>query len=442
MVFLFLNLYSLYMPRRIDPIFAKQKMLDAGIKPLESYRNSTSPWRSKCLTCGEEISPTLKNVMNNHGCAYCAKLRIKPSDAVKKMMEFSLKPLEPYKGANSKWKCECLNCGTVVTPKYGDIQQGKGGCKKCGIENRVNPNKYSQDEAIEILKLVGLSALEPYKSTGDKWKCLCLTCGKTVTPMLGTIIADKSGCRYCANIKRGLGTRLDSEEAREIMTLAGFIPLTPYDGKQKKWEAKCVQCGKVSFPTLNNVTSRKSKCIYCKGGKVDPEDAVKVMLASNLEPLEAYVDSKKKWKSRCLKCGQVVYPKYNGIQNGRGGCTSCAPRGMDLNAPSYVYLITNTDLNAHKVGIANIKEKKHQDRLHKFRQKGWEVKKVWKMENGYVALGIESKVFKIIRTDLGLPIYLSKEEMPETGGETETVGADAVSLLDLEKIIRTVIKSG
>jgi hypothetical protein len=113
---------------------------------------------------------------------------------------------------------------------------------------------------------------------------------------------------------------------------------------------------------------------------------------------------------------------------------------MDLNAPSYIYLITNTDLNAHKVGIANIKEKKHQDRLHKFRLKGWEVKKVWNMETGYMALGIESKVFRIIRTDLGLPIYLSKEEMPETGGETETVGADAVTLLELEKMIDSVIK--
>jgi hypothetical protein len=64
------------------------------------------------------------------------------------------------------------------------------------------------------------------------------------------------------------------------------------------------------------------------------------------------------------------------------------------------------------------------------------------METGYLALGIESKVFRIIRTDLGLPIYLSKDEMPRTGGETETVGADAISLIELEKIINSVIKAG
>ena len=98
------------MPKRIDPILARQMMLDAGMDPLDPYRNSTSPWRSKCLVCNEQISPTLKNVMNQHGCAYCANLRIKPSDAVKKMMEFNFKPLEPCKGATSKWKCECLKC--------------------------------------------------------------------------------------------------------------------------------------------------------------------------------------------------------------------------------------------------------------------------------------------------------------------------------------------
>jgi formylmethanofuran dehydrogenase subunit E len=428
------------MPKKFDAEFARQSMLDAGIAPIEPYKNSTTPWLSNCMNCGEEISPTLKNVLKKHGCAYCANLRIKPSDAVSKMMEFNLKPLDPYKGATLKWKCKCLNCGTVVFPRYNDIQQGKGGCKKCGILKRVNPNQYSQDEAIEILKSVGLSPLEPYRNTSHKWKCFCLTCGKTVTPMLGTIISDKSGCRYCANIKRGLDSRLDSSEAKELMIQRGFIPLTEYDGKHKKWESRCVKCGKVSFPNLNNVTNRKSQCIYCKGGKVDPEDAERTMLESNLQPLEPYIDNKKKWMCKCLTCGEIVFPKYNGIQSGRGGCTNCAPRGMNLNAPSYLYLITSSRLNAHKVGIANVKRQKYKDRLHKFKLKDWEVHKVWNMESGYLALQAESQIFKILRVDMQLPVYLSKEEMPHTGGETETVGADAISVLDLEKIINAVIK--
>ncbi len=428
------------MPKKIDSSVARQAMLDAGIEPSEPYRNSTTPWLAKCLKCGEEISPTLKNVLKGHGCAYCASLRIKPSEAVKKMLEFGLKPLEPYSRAVSKWKCECLGCGSVVSPRYNDIQQGKGGCLKCGIERRIDPRKYSEEEATKILNSVGLQPLEPYVRSSARWKCLCLSCGRTVTPMLGTIVADKSGCRFCADKKRGLKSRIDAVQARELMIERGFIPLSDYDGKHKKWESKCSKCGKISFPTLNNVTSRKSQCIYCKGGKVDPDDAVRVMLDSNLQPLEPYIDSKKKWKSKCLKCGDIVFPKYNGIQSGRGGCTNCAPRGMNLNAPSYLYLITNEELNSHKIGIANFKDKQHKDRLHKFKLKGWKVIRVWNMENGYFALYIESRIFKILRTDMRVPMYLSKEDMPETGGETETVGADAIGLPALEKLISSVIK--
>ena len=217
------------MPKKIDPEVARQLMLDAGIEPLEPYKNNATPWPSICLKCNRKISPSLKRIVNNGGCAYCAKRRTSPDEAVEKMRMFQLEPLEPYKNAHSNWKCRCLKCGTIVTPRYNDIQQDKGGCKKCGIENRIDSRQYSHDEASEILKSVGLSPLEPYKRSGDKWKCLCLTCGKTVTPMLGTIVADKSGCRYCANVKRGLKTRLNSEEARELMIAAGYIPLTPYD---------------------------------------------------------------------------------------------------------------------------------------------------------------------------------------------------------------------
>ena len=61
------------------------------------------------------------------------------------------------------------------------------------------------------------------------------------------------------------------------------------------------------------------------------------------------------------------------------------------------------------------------------------------METGYLALHAETRIFRILRTDMRLPIYLSSEEMPETGGETETVGADAIDLLELEKIINSVV---
>ena len=106
--------------------------------------------------------------------------------------------------------------------------------------------------------------------------------------------------------------------------------------------------------------------------------------------------------------------------------------------PSYLYLITHKELGSHKVGIGN--HKKKNDRLGRFRIYGWETHKVWEFETGEEALKIEKEVFKILRKEMKLPIFLSNEDMPKTQGHSETVDADSITLLQLEKIINKVIR--
>ena len=113
-----------------------------------------------------------------------------------------------------------------------------------------------------------------------------------------------------------------------------------------------------------------------------------------------------------------------------------------MNIPSYLYLITHDEFNSHKVGIGNVRSIKRswEDRLEKFKREGWQTYKVWQFKTGGEALKIEKAVFKVIRKDLKLPIHLSKEQMPKTEGQSETVDADSITLLQLEKIIKKVIK--
>ena len=63
--------------------------------------------------------------------------------------------------------------------------------------------------------------------------------------------------------------------------------------------------------------------------KLDPQTALKVMRAKNLEPLEEYPGAMKPWKCKCLDCGNVIQPRYAHIQQGRKGCTYC---GIKKNA--------------------------------------------------------------------------------------------------------------
>ena len=76
----------------------------------------------------------------------------------------------------------------------------------------------------------------------------------------------------------------------------------------------------------------------------------------------------------------------------------------------------------------------------RFKKQGWKTYKVWNFETGGEAWKVESAVFKVIRKDLGLPIHLSKGQMPKTAGQTETISADSITLLELEKIIKRAIK--
>jgi hypothetical protein len=166
------------------------------------------------------------------------------------------------------------------------------------------------------------------------------------------------------------------------------------------------------------------------------------MLSVFLEPLEPYKSAQARWKCKCLKCGNIVYPQFNNVQQDNGGCGYCSKKGIDLNKPSYLYLITHEVLGAHKIGIGNVQEKMRVDRLkgnRGFLSNGWKIHKIWQFKNGAEATKVETAVFKVVRKDLKLKPYLSKEDMPKTRGESETVSADSITLLQLEKIIRKII---
>lgn len=363
------------------------------------------------------------------------------AEIMRLMKKAKLKPLEPYKTALTKWKCLHIPCGNVVYPKYNAIQQGQGGCSTCRYIKSGNSNRMPEKEAVEFMLKAGLKPLEPYKNSTSKWKCKCLTCKSIVFPMFSDVKSGH-GCYQCGVKATANSRRKDEKLAIQVMLDHGFKPLEPYKNSNARWKCKCTKCAKICHPTFGSVQLQDSQCEYCAGNKVDPKDAKKIMLASKLKPLEPYSDSKKPWKCLHIPCGRVVSPSYGAVRSGQGGCGFCATHGINLNVSSYLYLITHSQLGAHKVGIGNARKAsmKYADRLGKFRKFGWESHKVWDFETGEEALKVEAAVFQVLRKELKLPSYLSREQMPKTGGETETVDADSITLLQLEKIINKVIK--
>ncbi len=357
------------------------------------------------------------------------------------MLSNGYKPLEPYVNALTKWKCKHLECGKTVSPRFNDIQQGKGGCKPCGNKKSAKAQVFPEKEAIRIMLEARLKPLEPYVNNRTKWKCQCLVCGAITTTLFDTIRSGLGGCINCGHVKRADSQRKDEKIAVAVMLKLNLKPLVPYKNSTTRWKSECLKCGKTVYPTFGSVQYNNNiGCKYCAGNAVDPKDAVEVMKSAKLIPLEPYRSSKTPWKCKCVKCGNVVTPAYAGIVAGQGGCVFCYPAGINLKTPSYLYLISNEMLGSHKIGIGNHKNKKSDDRLQKFVKRGWQVFQVWEFETGKEAWKIERLVFKHLRKDLNIPAYLTLKDMPVTGGHSETMDAELISLPSLKRMVNKIIK--
>lgn len=69
------------------------------------------------------------------------------------MLKANLRPLEDYTNANTNWRCECLLCGAIVTPKYGTVQRHGAGCTPCRYrkirEHHILPIEHVDSELVK-----------------------------------------------------------------------------------------------------------------------------------------------------------------------------------------------------------------------------------------------------------------------------------------------------
>lgn len=329
--------------------------------------------------------------------------------------ERGLEPLEPYPGMTTPWRCRCLKCGRAVSPMVHNLKVG-GGCRACGTVVSATKQRGPADVAVADLQAAGFDPLEEFPGVMNPWTCRCRTCGKTVLKMLNSIRNGVTGCRWCLRLV------VDPDEAAEFMRSAGVEPLVPYPGSDKPWHCRCLRCRREVRPFYGYVRGGGGPCGYCGGRVVEPNEAAELMRTAQLEPLEPYPGSPVPWKCRCLRCGRTVTPTHSNIKQGIGGCRWCQDSGFKLAAPANVYLIVHPVHGAAKIGVTDTSG----TRLKNHGSRGWETVAIVSVL-GEQALAIEKTIIDWWRTDLVLPPYLSKHEMPQ-GGWTETVDLDAIDI--------------
>ena len=339
--------------------------------------------------------------------------------------------------------------------------------------------KLTEDVAIAFMRSRGLEPLVPYPNGSTPWKSRCLRCANETYPKLQDLRSGKTlgGCQVCAGNKP-----LDQQFAEQLLREAGFEPLEPYKNVDHGWRAKCMKCGKEVRPTISGIRDG-NRCGWCVGQFSDIALIMQKMQDASLEPLEPYKGNKVLWKCRCLKCDRIVFPKFNNVdqgwggcgicagvkvdievarqrminadlipqvpypgnqtqwecihtvcgrtvfpmyisvRNGQGGCKYCSVSGLKWDVPTVVYFLSNDWFQ--KIGVAN--NDTLAVRLKKHNRVGLKLRKSFQFETGELAYELEQSVITWWRDDLGAP-PIARDEMPD--GWTETVENSRVSIAE------------
>jgi hypothetical protein len=295
----------------------------------------------------------------------------------------------------------------------------------------------SENDAISFMLSKGVKPLQPYAGNKEPWKCECLTCGQIIYPKYNNA-QTQHPCKFCS-LKSTSGKKISkaATRAKEIMYSKQLEPLEDYPGSHNKWKCRCLRCNQIVFPKFNTVHQGGGGCIYCAPNYLDPELAEKNMIQLGYQPLEEYESTKTKWKCVHIPCGRQVSVRYNTISSNQGGCRYCARHGFNFNEPAYFYLMTNPDLRSHKIGIGtSINTRK--DRIKTHQKHGWQLVERLDFEIGEKAYLLEKQLLEWIRVEKDLPHYLTKEQMPQRG-ETETIGSDSITLNEIWKKVLELI---
>ena len=390
-------------------------MQAAGLDPLEPYV-AGKPWRCRCRSCGQETSVRLPQLKTTRGCRYCNGFAVHPDRAVALMNAAGLDPQTPYTGSGRPWPCRCQRCGASTSPTYDNIRAGHGGCNNCA-------GKVVAPAAAEAaVRALGWEPQEPYPGSQKPWTLRCVAQQHQTTKRWNDIVNGKPGCRFCAE------RAVAPEDAIASRQAVGLEPLDAYPGSKAPWRCRCLTCDGLVRPNLNTVRAGGG-CQLCGYRRTSdalrrPDaEAAAMARGRGYEPLEPYPGTNRRWRCRHEACGKDCSITFKDITGRGSGCPECAVSGFKPARPAVVYLVTHTELNVHKIGIAGV----HSYRLSTWAKAGWDRHGTVHFPVGEDAYKVEQAVLRWLRREQGLPAYLPRS----IHGWSETVDAAEISLAEI-----------
>jgi hypothetical protein len=417
---------------------ADQFFLRIKLKPLEPYVNSGTPRKCECQVCGSIVYPRLGDVKKAKSCLKCQgklsgikkRLSQKKIDDITKRMKVEL--LEPYINSRTPIKSKCLVCNMIIYPTIGRLSVGVG-CINCGRVRTTKARLIPKDIALADFERSKLKVLNEYKDSKTPVRVLCLVCKKHSTKSYKDL---KSGrrCYTCGRKAASESRKLGHQFKIDLARKQNLEPIGEIKTVKSESKFKCLSCSRQILMTFESI-QRGASCRFCSQTEVDPKEAIAYMLKNHLKPLEPYYKSASKWKCRCMKCKNIVYPKFNHVKSFGGGCKFCRSAGYNPTFEGHLYLLFNPKFDSYKLGISNVKAR---IRVHEL--KGWTLIEKWDFEDGKIPPILEEELIKHIRFKWNLPWSVDAKSMPQ-GGHTETFSSIELPESKVIKLVDSKIRS-
>ncbi len=324
--------------------------------PSVPYSGVHKPWPGVCLNCGNPVSPRLSGARRQGFCPYCAGNRLDDAVVMGKMLAVDLFPLEPYPGPLVQWRCKCLRCNAIVTPKYNSVDQKGSGCEKCGralARRRATLTRTTPAEGASLLDLYpevaalaygwDPSKVKPNSTRRVRWRCAenHITSAQVVHRTKGAT------CRVCSS------------------RIAGRVTMTP-------------QPGASLLEVLPDIAAQ----------------------AEGWDPSTVKPKSKQRLLWRCAE--NHIWEAEVHVRANGSGCPECAQYGFNPSLGAFIYVVASP--NWVKLGISN--DDALETRLAKHRRQGLDqLVFAYQCESGRDARAVELLWLEFIRElpDLSRP---------------------------------------
>lgn len=223
--------------------------------PLDQYNGGKVKIRFQCKN-GHIWEAIPMSIQRGYGCPYCAHNKQLTDKEFRMRLEKitqTIKPLEKYRGTNTKIKCKCTVCGHEWFAKPSKLYLGNG-CPECSkVKQGITKIKNTKEKFIAKLKerTPNIVLVGDYKGTKTNTEFRCQTCGKILKMPPNRALYLKYGCKSCAN--DALKLTNDDFLARLSNVMPDIVPVEKYISFYRKIKYYCKKCGKYNYATPSNL---------------------------------------------------------------------------------------------------------------------------------------------------------------------------------------------